>query len=166
MTLRLIRYQVPGFQPSWVLTSLRDVSKHPSEELVVLYHARWEVELAYSEIKTRLRPSGEPLRSEAPDRVRQEMYGILIAYNAVRGLMAQAAARDGIGALRLSFTDSLQRIRTAMIRMADAHSGLLLELYEELLGEISTCRLPPRSQRHNPRVIKVKMSKWPLKRTA
>lgn len=164
LTLRLIRYQIPGFQTSWLITSLLDASLYPREELVPLYHSRWELELAYSEIKTRLRPSGEPLRSEAPDRVRQEVYGLLIAHNAVRGLMAEAAARGGIEALRLSFTDSLQRIRTAMIRMAEAHSGFLVDLYEELLEEISACRLPPRRDRHNPRVVKVKMSKWPLKR--
>jgi hypothetical protein len=164
MTLRLIRYRIPGFQTSWLITSLLDSGRYPAEELVSLYHARWELELAYSELKTRLRPSGEPLRSESPDRVRQEVYGLLIAHNAVRGLMAEAAARSGIPALRLSFTDSLQRIRTAMIRMADAHTGLLLDLYNDLLRDISTYRLPPRKIRHNPRVIKVKMSKWPLKR--
>jgi hypothetical protein len=164
MMLRLIRYRFPGFRTSWLITSLLDSGRYPAEELVPLYHARWELELAYSELKTRLRPSGKPLRSGSPDRVYQEVYGLLIAHNTVRGLMADAAAQSGIQALRLSFTDSLQRIRTAMIRMADAHSGLLLELYNDLLREVAACRLPPRRKRHNPRVIKVKMSKWPLKR--
>lgn len=164
MTLRLIRYQIPGFRHSWLLTSLLDARQFPAEELVALYHARWELELAFFQIKATLRPSGVPLRSEDPQRALQEAYGILIAYNVVRGLMADAAQAAGVPPLRLGFTDSLHRIRTAMIRMPEASAAGLLDLYAELLREIAACRLPPRRPRHNPRVVKVKMSNYARKR--
>lgn len=162
--LRLIRYQMAGFRTSWLITSLTDPELYPRDELVSLYHFRWELELAYGAIKTRLRPAGTPLRSEEPERVLQEAYGVLIAYNVVRGMMADAAPRAKLPPLRLSFTDSLQRIQTAMIRMAAAADYLLLDLYEELMGQIAACVLPPRRHRHNPRVVKVKMSGYALKR--
>ncbi len=165
LTLRLISHRVPGFKTSWRITSLLDPLRYPEAELVLLYHARWEVEIAYAGIKTPLRPSGGPLRSETPHRVRQELYGLLIAYNAVRGLMAEAARQGKVEALRLSFTDSLERIRIAMIPMAEAWDVLrLIELCEELLREIGACRLPPRRVRHNPRVVKLKMTGYALKR--
>lgn len=165
MTLRLIRYQVPGFRPSSLITSLVDPELHPAAELASLYHARWEVELAYFQIKTTLRPAGAPLRSEDPERTLQEAYGILIAYNVTRGLMADAAAHAGLKPLRLSFTDSLGRLRTWMIRMAEARDAIsLLELYQDLLREIAACLLPERRNRHYPRAVKVKMSGYPLKR--
>jgi hypothetical protein len=166
LELRLIRYQMPGFRTSWLVTSLTDPALYLRDELVELYHYRWELELAFGSMKTVLRPSGRPLRSENPTRARQEAYGVFIAYNAVRGLMAEAARQTGISPLRLSFTDSLHRIRLAILRMAEARTLLLPELYRQLLSEVADCILPPRRRRHNPRVVKVKMSKYPLKRAA
>jgi hypothetical protein len=33
------------------LTSLLDPKQYPAEEIVALYHERWETELAYDEVK-------------------------------------------------------------------------------------------------------------------
>ena len=49
-----------------------------------LYHERWELELGYDEIKTDLLDHEEAIRGQKPDGVRQELWGILLAYNLVR----------------------------------------------------------------------------------
>ena len=78
---RAITYQRKGFRPSVVLTSLLDADRYPAAELVELYHERWEIELGYDEIKTHMLARQETIRSKTPDGVRQEIWGIAIAYN-------------------------------------------------------------------------------------
>jgi hypothetical protein len=56
-----------------LITSLTDHEKYPAAELAALYARRWEIELVFDEIKTHQR--GRPVvRSQTPDRVRQEIY--------------------------------------------------------------------------------------------
>ena len=40
--------------PQTLLTSLLDPVAAPADEIAVLYHERWELELGYDEIKTEL----------------------------------------------------------------------------------------------------------------
>ena len=49
---RAVTYQRPSFEPRTLLTSLVDPSEFPAAELRELYHERWEIELAYGELKT------------------------------------------------------------------------------------------------------------------
>jgi len=81
---RAITYQRKGHAEQVLLTSLTDAERYPAEELIELYHERWEIELGYDEIKTELLEREETIRSKSPDGVAQEMCGILIAYNLVR----------------------------------------------------------------------------------
>ncbi len=64
----------------------------------MLYHERWEFELSNDEIKTHQLTKDLPthLRSKTPLGVVQEYYGLLLAYNAVRLLMHEAAASQQI----------------------------------------------------------------------
>ncbi|HET6613029.1 MAG TPA: IS4 family transposase, partial [Kofleriaceae bacterium] len=67
-TVRVIRYHRKGFRPSCVVTSLVDVDKYPADEIVRLYHERWELELGYGEVKTNML-DGIPLRSQKISRI-------------------------------------------------------------------------------------------------
>lgn len=108
---RVITCQVKGFRPQRLITSLLDPEKYPAKEVSALYHERWEIELGFDEIKTRLLEREEALRSRKPDGVRQELAGIGIAYNLVRVEMARVATELGIEPTRLSFRHSLMLIR-------------------------------------------------------
>ncbi len=49
-----------GPQEPWQLaTTLLDCVKHPAEELINLYRQRWEIEMAFDEIKNHLGVSGQ-----------------------------------------------------------------------------------------------------------
>ena len=69
---RAIRYQRKGYRPSTLLTSLLDPKLYPAEELRVLYHERWEIELGYGEVKTEMLQRLETIRSKSPAAVEQE----------------------------------------------------------------------------------------------
>ena len=94
-----MRYQRKGFQPQTLLTSLLDPVAYPAAEIAELYHERWELELGFDEIKTHALEREEALRSRAPERVRQEVWGLAIAYNLVRLHMQHVAEHAAGGSL-------------------------------------------------------------------
>jgi hypothetical protein len=113
--VRVIEYRlegVPGAEPAYrLVTTLLDPAQAPAAELAALYHERWEIEGAFDELKTHLRGAKMVLRSKAPDLVRQEFYGLLLAHFAVRGLMHEAALKAGEDPDRLSFVHAVRVVR-------------------------------------------------------
>jgi hypothetical protein len=147
-----------------LVTTLLDEGTCPALDLIGLYHQRWEIELANDEVKTHLLARVVHLRSRTPCGVIQELYGILLAYNAVRHLMHEAALAEQVDPRRLSFLDSVRIIRDTVQDMRNARTEHLPRLYRGMLRLIGRCRLPPRENRVNPRVVKRKMSKFAKKR--
>lgn len=168
IVVRIIEYTItdPGRPGSGerhrLLTTLLDWRAHPAKRLIELYHERWEEELAIDECKTHQceRPV---LRSQTPPGVVQEIYGLLLAHYVVRVLMCEAAAREEVAPRRLSFTGALKILRCRLPECPCTAVGRV-RWYERLLTEIGEERLEPRRDRVNPRVIKRKISKWPVKR--
>jgi hypothetical protein len=89
----------------------------------------------------------------------------VLAYNLVRVLTTKAALEAGVPVLRISFLDSLERIRSAALLMAAAPTRLLPAIFEDLIDSIGRCVVPKR-RRSNPRVVCVKMSSYRRKRKA
>jgi len=164
LRVRVVSYQVAGFRPVRLLTTLLDPVAFPAVEIVRCYRQRWEVELGYGEWKTDLLDEPVPLRSQSPPRVLQEAYGLLIAFNLIRALMAEAGQLEGKDPRTLSFVDTLERLRLATTRMSMARGLLLPALYRELLASIAACVLPPRRPLRYARCVKVKMSNYKLNR--
>jgi Transposase DDE domain len=52
----------------------------PAAELVALYHARWALELGFDDVKTHTLERAHALRSKAPARVTQEVWGLALGY--------------------------------------------------------------------------------------
>ena len=94
-----------------VLTTILDPRRAPAAELAALYHERWEVEGALAELKTQMRGARAVLRSKTPELVRQEVWGLLLAHFAVRGLMHEAALRADEDPDRLSFSHAVRVVR-------------------------------------------------------
>lgn len=160
VTVRLIEYTMKGFGQRRLLTSLLDAELYPATEIIELYHRRWEIELAYGEIKTQTLERREALRSRDPERVRQEIWGLAIAYNLVRVMMARAALKAGVAPNRMSFRNSLLQIRAFLLMAWSDKPGTLPRLYGDLLQELALLVLPERRQRRYPRVVKIKMSNY------
>jgi hypothetical protein len=163
---RAIKYRRKGFRPSTVLTSLLDARAYPASEIVALYHERWEIELGYDEFKTHLLERQESIRSRTPDGVRQEIWGIALAYNLIRVEMARAAAEAGVAPTRISFVAALSIIRHALLMSSTPPlaPGKIPARLLDMRRHIKLLLLPVRrSERRNPRAVKIKMSNYSRK---
>jgi Insertion element 4 transposase N-terminal/Transposase DDE domain len=168
-TLRAIHYKKKGFPRATLLTSLLDPEKYPAKELIALYHERWETELGYDELKTHLLDRQESIRSKTPEGVRQELWGIALAYNLVRVEMEKAAAEAGVPPTRISFVASLAMIRDEFMWLGSPRvtPGAIPASLARLRRQLKRLVLPPRRpERSYPRAVKVKMSNYPRKRPA
>jgi hypothetical protein len=166
-TLRAIHYTKKGYPRATLLTSLLDPEKYPAEELIALYHERWETELGYDEVKTHLLDRQEAIRSKTPEGVRQELWGIAIAYNLVRVEMERAAIEAGVPPTRISFVGALAMIREEFMWLVSPRvtPGAIPASLQRLRKRLKRLVLPPRrSERSYPRVVKLKMSNYPRKR--
>ena len=117
--IRVIEYTIKGVvgaEAKYILvTSILDSKIAPSKELAALYHERWEIEIAYDEVKTHLKEPGECLRSKKPELVKQEFWGYLLAHYVIRSVMFQAAQKINKDADELSFVHAVRVIRRKII---------------------------------------------------
>lgn len=120
--VRVIDYRVEGpkrkEETIRIITSILDWKAAPAEELAEVYHERWEFETSLDELKTHMRGARTVLRSQTPELVRQECYGLLLAHFAIRGLMHEAALSAGRDPDRISFVHTLRVVRRTLPRFA------------------------------------------------
>jgi hypothetical protein len=162
--VRAIRYQKRGFRAGTLLTSLLDPVAYPATDIIALYHERWELESSFDEVKTHTLERAEALRSKTPARIRQEVWGLALAYNLVRLAIARVALRAHVAPTRISFRHALQFIRVFWVTAWMASPGVLPRRLEALHDELALLVLPERRPRQYPRAVKIKMSNYPRKR--
>lgn len=119
-----------------LLSTLLDAGRHPATRLSVLYHERWEEELAIDELKTHQRERAV-LRSETPAGAVQEIYGLLLGHYVVRKLMCEAATLADCAPRELSFVNTLNSRRQE--RKGDACNPRRHRSARCLLGKINRC---------------------------
>jgi Insertion element 4 transposase N-terminal/Transposase DDE domain len=162
--VRAIRYRRKGFPEQTLLSSLRDPKAYPAAEIVGLYHERWELELGYDELKTEMLDREETIRSKTPEGVRQELWGVLLAYNLVRLEMTRVAKEAEVEPTRISFVESLRLIRDEWMWLSVASPGAIPKRLAELRASLKRYLLPPRRPRRSyPRAVKIKMSSYSRK---
>ena len=149
ITARLIRYQAPGFRPSWLITSLMDVEVYAREELVDLYHRRWRIETIYREWKHGL--DIQNLRSHTPIGILKEIHAHLLLSNLVRWVMTDATEGSSDTPVDLSFTTALTHIENALLIMRRARVPQLAGLYQQLLDDVRSSPIRKRPGRSYPR---------------
>jgi hypothetical protein len=145
-----------------LITDLLNPEDLPAAEAPIVYHERWEEELALDEVKTHLSGRAVPLRSKKPAGVVQEVYGLVLAHYVVRRVMHDAAVTGSADPDRLSFSDSLHILHC---HLPEAPQRPAAVWYSRLLREVRRQELRPRRERWYPRVIKRKMSNWRKKRS-
>jgi hypothetical protein len=169
VAVRVVEYEIddPG-RPSdtryRLLTTILDPGQAPASELAPLYAQRWEFETALDELKVHQRGPRVVLRSKTPDGVLQEVYGHLCVHYAIRWLMHAIAMQSGHDPDRLSFTRTLRAARRTTASHAGFPPEALKAAHDQTADELLFELLPPRRPRANPRVVKRKMSNYPVKR--
>lgn len=148
LKVRILRYQIPGFRPSRLITSLLDVEAYPYEDLVLLYHERWRQETQHREWKYTLQISN--LRSHKPAGILKEVLVQLTLNNVIRWMMAQAGGTEH-RPVDLKFLEAKRLILAAIPAMVTARTEQLPLLYRNLLAEIAAEVILVRPGRSYPR---------------
>ncbi len=122
MLVRVIDYSIDDGRENptsyRLFTTMTDPDEVAAVDLAAAYAQRWEIELAFDELKTHQRGPRMVLRSKSPDLVLQEIWGHLCCHYAIRCLMTQAAAHSGHDPDRVSFVAALR-----ITRQTIAHPG-------------------------------------------
>jgi hypothetical protein len=148
VTMRILRYQIPGYRVSWLITSLTDSRSYSYHELVNLYHQRWNQETMHREWKHTLQLSN--LRSHSLPGICKEVFVQLTLNNAVRAIQAEALSYDH-KPLSLRFLDTKRVLFAAIPTMALVPIEQLPALYAGLLRKIASLAVTVRPGRSYPR---------------
>jgi hypothetical protein len=147
----------------WLATSLLDARTYPAGEIVELYARRWQIEMLFREEKVALK--ADVLRSLTADGVRKELAARMVALNAVRAIMIEAAISHGADPFRLSFVHAVRAVIVFAPAMATAPGWKLPEIYGAMLTEIASHRVPLRPGRNEPRAVRREHHHYPTLRT-
>lgn len=159
---RIVAYRHPDGQNCRLFSTLVDPVAHPATELIRLYHDRWEIELAFDELKTHLLGRKECLRSKHPAGIAQELWGTFLLYNLVRHEMIRVAKVNALPPKRISFYSSLLWMRNFWeVQAWRSRPGNVPRYLADFQSTLNVLILPPRREdRRYPRHVKVKMSKY------
>ncbi len=152
----------PGYRTRVLIvaTTLLDADAFSTREVALLYRVRWFAELDLRALKATLQMG--ILRGKTPAMVRKEIWAHLLAYNLIRGLMAQAAAEAGLLPWQLSFAGAVQTVMAfaplAWTSEPAAWQQLGVALREALRGQ----RVGDRPGRVEPRKQKRRPQHYPL----
>lgn len=163
MVMRELRYRVEadGCRPTTIVlaTTLLDAEQYPWDEVADLYRQRWEAEINLRSLKTIMQM--DVLRGQTPEMVRKEIWARLLAYNQIRTVIAQAAAKHGKHPSNLSFKRALRTVESFRPTLAAATPATLPQIYEHLLQAIASHEIGDRPGREEPRCVKRRPKSYP-----
>jgi hypothetical protein len=133
-----------------LVTTMRNAHQVPKGELSRLYRKRWNVELDLRNLKTTLKM--EVLRCLKPPMVQKELWTHLLAYNAIRILMSQAAYSSGMHPREISFKHTVQMWTEWTCRSVTATLDTnLFALIAQLKVGNRPGRIEPRARKRRPK---------------
>ncbi len=142
-----------------VVTTLLDAQTYRAEELRGLFRQRWHAELDLRALKTEMRM--EMVRTKSPEMVRKEVAMHLLAYNLIRGIMAEAARAEEVKPRTLSFKGALHTVRA--FEESHLYDPARIEAdLPRLLRLIGKKRVGDRPDRYEPRAVKRRPKPHPL----
>jgi len=103
----------------------------------------------------------EVLRCRTPAMIRKEFWAHLLAYDLVRGAMAEAARRHKVSPRELSFQGARQVLEAFRGELGRASQGAAAVLVEAALGAMAAHRVGGRPDRVEPRVVKRRPKAYP-----
>jgi hypothetical protein len=159
-----VNLETPGYRTDSIsiVTTLLDRKRFPRKVFGALYRQRWQVELFLQTLKTTMKM--DVLRTKSPEMIRKELAMHLLAYNLIRGLMAEAAGRKPPKAgQQISFKQSVDFVRTWAPTLAALEDNEKRENMEDiLLRYIARSVVRARPNRSEPRAVKRRRKNYPL----
>lgn len=165
LTLRLLRVRVRDqtkrVRTLDLVTTLRDAVAYPKDEVGSLFRQRWHAELDVRTLKSQMQM--EMLRTKSPAMVNKEVAVHLLAYNLIRGIMAEAARVAEVKPRQLSFTGAQHTVRAfEAVHLYDP--ARIAADFPRLLELIGQKRVGDRPDRYEPRAVKRRPKPHPLLR--
>ena len=153
ITLRQVTIDIEGRDGASKSLSLVTTITDPAvtdAEIAELYRQRWNCEVDFRTIKCTMQM--DVLRAKAPEMTQKEIFCHLLAYNLLRGVMAESASKSDVAPRRLSVKGDLQMVEsfTPAMMHSDGHEAT----YNAFLGALSAHRVGNRPGRVEPRVKK------------
>lgn len=161
---RMIHYANPKGELKGFLTSLLDPKRYPASELLRVYWRRWEIEEGYGEIKRRQLQNEHVLRSQTPEGVHQEMWGILLAYNLLRVEIRRIAEEAEVPPSRISFVMALRYIQDEFLWCAVAAPGSIPKKLRDLRANVKRFIIPERKRPSVERAVKCCRTRYPIRK--
>jgi hypothetical protein len=111
----------------------------------------WQIELDLRSLKQTLQM--DVLRCNTPDLVRKEVWAHVLAYNLIRAVMAQAAARHAVEPRSISFKGAAQAVEAfqPVLALRGGDAAFRTSTYERLLDAVAGHRVGDRPDRYEPR---------------
>jgi hypothetical protein len=142
------------------VTTLLNKNIHNKRELAILYKERWKIELDFRSIKTNM--GMEMLRCKTPDMVKKEIAIHLLAYNIIRGNLAQAGSLHGKIPRQLSFRSAVQIVIQASKQIVALMGEPLMKALQALLKAMTSTVIGKQERKSQPRAIKRRPKPFPL----
>ena len=161
---RLLSKSIKG-KSVQILTSMIDAGRYPGADIVDLYSHRWEIELGFREMKQYLLHNKLTLRSQQPELIKQELWGILLAYNLIRYKMTlMAKSLKGIHPNELSFHHASLHIIHVLTQLPYVTPGNIPKLVIDIEKDAKQFVLEHRRERSYPRCLKASKNRYPVKK--
>ena len=138
-----------GKEQAVVISTMTDPSI-PQKEISDLYWRRWNCELDLRAIKQSMHL--DVLRCKTPEMVCKELWVHLLAYNLLRGVMAESAKRAEVTPRQLSVKGAMQAVEAFTPAMMATDTGDVL--YTAFLTTVSAHRVGNRPGRMEPQFKK------------
>jgi Transposase DDE domain len=142
------------------VTTLLNAKQFNKQELANLYKERWKIESDFLAIKTHM--GMEMLRCKTPEMVQKEIAVHLLAYNIIRGNLAQAAVMNNIIPRQLSFRSAVQLVCQATKLIAVLTGKPLAHALLALLKAMASTSIGLQKRKNQPRAIKRRPKPFPL----
>jgi len=148
-TLTIREFSVSGVV---YISTLLDANIYSKKDLANLYKERWKIELDFRTLKTDLKM--DMLRCKSPSMVEKEIAVRFMAYNLIRGSMAESANKQGEIARQISFKATVQLLSIVQIKLSNATKSIMKKAYDVLLKTVATTLIGKRKRPSQPRAIK------------
>jgi hypothetical protein len=142
------------------VTTLLDAKKYPKTAIATFYQQRWHMELDIRAIKTHM--GMELLRCKTPEMVEKEIAVHMLAYNIIRGNLAQAAILHNKIPRQLSFRSAVQLVLQATKQLIVLKGILLNNVMQALFKAIASTPVGLQKRKNQPRAIKRRPKPYPL----
>ena len=142
------------------VTTLLNAKQFNKQELANLYKERWKIELDFLAIKTHM--GMEMLRCKTPEMVEKEIAVHLLAYNIIRGNLAQAAVLHNKIPRQLSFRSAVQLVCQAAKQLVVLTGKRLAHALLALMKAMASNAIGLQKRKNQPRAIKRRPKPFPL----